>query len=319
MNSKPLITLKRTLALLLVLALGAVMPAMGEGIAIELESNDGAAVNEVEGLDIEALPELSGIDLELPEGIDLELPEDIGLALPEDNDLALEAAEPGADAKNTSKPIPAYQSLDYTLTLGRSNEINMNLQDDLTINSEMGDIVRWTVSKDNIVKITRASRGNNSLIVNPIGVGSVIIRITLETGTLCTVALRIRDALALKDMGFTSQRVTMAVGQDIDLVQFSWRKPEYARGNFSYKVEDESIMTLNGTIARAIKAGKTRVIVTDAITGKTGSMKINVQANVTPALHDKPTAKDVGKLEKKWTLWPKSLEMNSDGTVDCSL
>ena len=72
MNSKPLITLKRMLALLLVLAMGAVLPAMGEGIAIDLESNDEAAVPEVEGLEIEALPELSDVDLELSNDLDLE-------------------------------------------------------------------------------------------------------------------------------------------------------------------------------------------------------------------------------------------------------
>ena len=303
MYYKPFIALRRALALLLVLALGAVVPAMGEEIAIDLEGDTGVAASEAEGLEIEALPELSDVDLDLPDDID----------------LALEAAEPDTDVENTSKPIPTYQSLEYTLTLGINNEINMNLQDDMTINSKMGDIVSWTVNKENVVGIKRARGSSSSLIVKPVGVGSVIIRITLDTGRRCTVVLRIRDALALKDMGFTSQRVTMAVGQDIDLVQFTKRKPEYARGDFSYKVEDESIMTINGTIARAIKAGKTRIIVTDAITGKNDDMKINVLANVTPALHDKPTAKDVGKLEKKWTLWPKTLELNGDGTVDCSL
>ena len=201
MNSKPLITLKRMLALLLVLAMGAVLPAMGEGIAIDLESNDEAAVPEVDGLEIEALPELSDVDLELSNDLDLELSNDL--------DLELESVEPNTDVENTSKPIPTYQSLDYTLTLGINNEINMNLQDSLTINSGMGNIVRWVVNglnKDNVIKIMRARDSLNSLIVKPIGVGSVIIRIALETGTMCTVALRIRDALALKDMGFTMVR-----------------------------------------------------------------------------------------------------------------
>ena len=314
MNSKPLITLKRMLALLLVLAMGAVLPAMGEGIAIDLESNDEAAVPEVEGLEIEALPELSDVDLELSNDLDLELSNDL--------DLELESVEPNTDVENTSKPIPTYQSLDYTLTLGINNEINMNLQDSLTINSGMGNIVRWVVNglnKDNVIKIMRARDSLNSLIVKPIGVGSVIIRIALETGTMCTVALRIRDALALKGLDFTSEKVTMAVGQDIDLMQLIKLKPEYARSKLNLRVADESMFKFNGFIARAVKAGQTRIIVTDSITGKNDNLIMNVLANATPALHDKPTSKDVGKLKKKWTLWPKTLELNGDGTVDCSL
>jgi hypothetical protein len=167
MYSKLLITLRRALALLLALAMGAVLPAMGEGIAIDLESNAGTAAPEVEGLEIEALPELSDVDLELPEDLDLEL----------------ESAEPSTDVENTSKPIPTYQSLDYTLTLGINNEINMNLQDDLTINSEMGNIVYWTISKEKVVEIKRARDSRSSLIVNPVGEGSVIIKIFLHTGT----------------------------------------------------------------------------------------------------------------------------------------
>ena len=186
----------------------------------------------------------------------------------------------------------------------------------------MGNIVRWVVNglnKDNVIKIMRARDSLNSLIVKPIGVGSVIIRIALETGTMCTVALRIRDALALKGLDFTSEKVTMAVGQDIDLMQFIKLKPEYARSKLYLRVADESMFKFNGFIARAVKAGQTRIIVTDSITGKNDNLIMNVLANATPALHDKPTSKDVGKLKKKWTLWPKALELNGDGTVDCSL
>lgn len=303
MCSKPLMTLKRALALLLVLAMGVVLPAMGEEITIDLESNAGTVAPEVEGLEIEALPELSGIDLELSDDID----------------QALESVEPNTDVENTSKPIPTYQALTYTLTLGKNNEINMNLQDDLNINSEMGNIVYWTISKEKVVEIKRARDSRGSLIVNPVGEGSVIIKIFLHTGTQCTVALKIKDALALKDLDFTSKKVTMAVGQDIDLMQFIQLKPEYARSKLNLKVEDKSMFKFNGFIAKAVKAGKTRIIVTDSITGKTDDLSMNVLANATPALHDKPTSKDVGKLKKKWTLWPKALELNGDGTVDCSL
>ena len=301
--------LRRALAMLLALALFAALPALAEDVAVELDNSPELAASDEEalsdGLSIDALPELSD---------DLELSDDIDLALSDD----IEPVPTEGEVDNTSKPIPTHQALSYTLKLSRNVELDMDIQDDLTISGKTSDIDSWTLSTDKVVKVTR-NPGSNNLYVEPIAEGSVRIKVTLVSGKTYVVSLRIKDALKLRDMGFTQEKVSLAVGQDIDLMQFFARKPDYARANLTFKAADPSIVSIKKTLLTGMKPGKTNLIVTDSISGKKDNMTLVVVANRTPDLHDKPTTKDVNKLAKKWTLWPKALELNNDFTITCEL
>lgn len=317
MNTNPHTALRRALAVLLALLLAASLPALAEDAPLELDDAPALEVDDAASLSIDALPELSG-EASLND-IDLSLSEDIDLALSDDVSLPPAEAESDGDADNTSKPMPQYKAMNYKMTMVEDGKLTINKQDVLRIFSKNADIASWTVSKDNLVKVNRQDDSRNTIVVDPIAVGSVNIAIKLTNGTQMTLSLTIEDAYALKRLSFSKKSATLLVGQDIDLKQLYVVEPVYANYNIDFTTSDKNIARMSrDCVVTAVKPGKVTVTVASD-NGLKAKMNVVVKANCTGALHTKPTAKAVAKLAKKWTLQPKSLEMKGDGSIVCQL
>lgn len=245
--SNKLTALRRALALLLVLVIGAALPAMGEEVAIDLEDDAQAGAFEVEGLEIEELPALSDGDLELSGDIDLA----------EDIDLALEEAEPDSVEENTSKPIPDFKAYIYRFNVKNNRKFTMNLQDDLYLTTPESDIVRWQNSDDVIVRIKRNGNAKNSVFVQPTAVGTTTITLRLANRREYRFTVTVKDGYALKKFSLSRNTATVLVGQDIDLKQFMIIEPEYAKFNINVRTSDKSIASMSrDCVLTGLKPGR---------------------------------------------------------------
>ncbi len=325
MNANPHIALRRALAMLLALLLAASLPAVAEDISVALDGAPGLKVVDAGSLFIDDLPELSG-DPAL-EGIDPNLSDDISLNLPDDISLDLEEAGPEGDADNSSKPAPTYDAKNYKLTINEDEdddedddeELTINRQDILRVYSSTANIASWTVSKDKLVEVERLSDSRDTIVVYPIAVGHVDIVIKLVNGKQQALSLSIKDAYELKSLSFAKKSMTLLVGQDIDLKQLCVVEPAYANYSLNSTTSDKDIArTSRDNILTGMKPGKVTVT-TVSENGLKARMSVVVKANRTKALYAKPTAKAVGKLAKKWTLWPSTLELKGDGSLVCKL
>lgn len=307
--SNKLTALRRALALLLVLVIGAALPAMGEEVAIDLEDDAQAGAFEVEGLEIEELPALSDGDLELSGDIDLA----------EDIDLALEEAEPDSVEENTSKPIPDFKAYIYRFNVKNNRKFTMNLQDDLYLTTPESDIVRWQNSDDVIVRIKRNGNAKNSVFVQPTAVGTTTITLRLANRREYRFTVTVKDGYALKKFSLSRNTATVLVGQDIDLKQFMIIEPEYAKFNINVRTSDKSIASMSRDwVLTGLKPGRVTLTAFANYRFK-ALMSVTVKANRTDTLEAEPTAEDFNKLAKKWTLSPKSLELKGDGSIVCEL
>ena len=295
MNRKNSISLKCAVALILALLFA--LPAIGEEVVIDLEGGIESVTSEAENLEIEELPELS-----------------------EDIDLTVDIAETDVVEENDSKPIQDFQEYTYKQKLKGNASYTINLQDDLYITTPEADIVRWQNDDDVVAKVSRYKKeGNNCLFVKPLSVGTTVITIRLANQKVYRYTLTVKDGYALTKFSLSEQSATLRVGQDIDLKQFFIVEPGYAKYNIRFQSSDKNIgwMSKDGVLT-ARKPGKITVTFTANYRFRE-KMSVVVKANRTDALEAEPTQEDIGQLEQKWTLWPKTLELKGNGSIVCNL
>lgn len=299
--------MKRALATLLALALAVSLPALAEDLTLGPEEAPALEVIDGGELSIDLLPELSD-DLEIDD-VDLELPDVLS--------LSPEAAGPEGLADNSSKPIPELQEYIFRRIVTGDSGITINKQDDLYLTTPEADIGSWKNSDDKVARITR--RSTDCIFVAPLSVGVTTISISLVNGKRYKYTLTVKDGYALKKLSLTQKSATLFVGQDIDMKQLFVLEPDYANVKLNFRTSDKTVARVSqDCVVTAMKPGKATITVI-ADNGMKAAMSVVVKRNSTNTLQAKPTTKAVGKLSKQWTLWPRSLEMQGNGSIVCQL
>jgi hypothetical protein len=195
--------------------------------------------------------------------------------------------------------------------------ITINKQDDLYLTTTEADIGSWKNSDDKVARITR--RSTDCIFVAPLSVGVTTISISLVNGKRYKYTLTVKDGYALKKLSLTQKSATLFVGQDIDMKQLFVLEPDYANVKLNFRTSDKTVARVSqDCVVTAMKPGKATITVI-ADNGMKAAMSVVVKRNSTNTLQAKPTTKAVGKLSKQWTLWPRSLEMQGNGSIVCQL
>ena len=289
--------------MLLSLALLAALPAMGEEIEIVPDDAE-LSSPEPDSLSIDALPALSGeADLALNDALDLSLVEE----------------EPDGSEENTSKPVPRYHGTNHKLTLNKDKRLTVNVGDTLALTIP-GKGAKWFISSNNKVAcISDASVRTYLSVIFP-NPGKATLTIVQVDGARHTLALTVKDpTLTVKELVLPQEKMTLRVGQDIDLKQLLVVLPDYAKPTYTYRTTDKSVARVSKDgLVTALKAGKATITIA-AQNGVKTKLSVLVNSNHTDNLRDKPTARDIDRLSKQWTLWPKSLNLKGNGRVVCKL
>ena len=299
----------RAMAFSLCLALLPALPVIAEEIAIQKEIDD--------ALDLPLQ------DTEVSEAMVAEIDEPTLIEASNQSGDVIEATSETIQAdvaiqSNTSNPAEDYVVQHHSFNVGEKSSYTLMVGDSLEIFFPNGNGKSWISSKPSVARV-KSSSDQYSVYLSAIATGTSKLTLTLSTGKKYTITVKVKDPYALKSMTLSRSSVTLMAGMDLNLADYITMKPVYAKPGFTYKSSKSSVAKVTSSgIVIGMKAGNATITI-KSDSGVSKKIKVKVKQNITKKLHSAPTKSAARAQGKKWTLWPRSLELLGNGTLVCRL
>ncbi len=266
------------------------------------------------------------------EGLEPMVEETEAVVLGGEEEVAVEA-EAENIAEEVAAPVEAektyadedYPSEDRELVVTKNSvKTSMNVGDTLNVSLDIAGVYAsgtWKSSKTKVAVVEEAENedGNTITALSP---GTAKITVKLSNRKTLTITVTVADPYIATDVDFdeSAGSAQMRVGDELDLADFIIMEPEWADpSTLTWKSSKSSVAKVDkyGHVT-AKKAGKAKITVTTKKTKKKDTIEIQVVANKLTNMFPKPTKAVVSAMaEGGWTFVPASMEMKSNGNLDC--
>lgn len=205
-----------------------------------------------------------------------------------------------------------------TLTLFDTRRVSRTIEIDETlciiVDIDGVTVRKWSSSKTKVAKVT--DYGEYAL-VKPVAEGTTRLTAKLSDKQKIIVTVTVVDPAKPASVYFTESSVSLPVGDRYYLDEIVALTPESAVSTYTWKSSSKKIASVDaGGVLTGRKAGSTKVTVTTR-NKKKATLPVTVLPNRVTGLSGAPLPRDISAVEGRWTLWPLSVELLSNGGLAC--